>query len=844
MSDRNFRLPTTIRPERYEFHVLPDLAARTFSASGSIALVLESPARAVTMHGVALEVDAAAIAGDRATIAYDEVSQTITFTFAKELPAGQAELELAYRGKLHDDLRGFYLAGGIGVTQFEAADARRAFPCFDEPAFKATWALSMEGDANLAMISNGEIESIEEAGEGRKRVLFRETPKMSSYLVAMVIGTLQASASRVNRWVPIRTWSVPEKAHLTAFGQDCADAVLPLLEDYFGRKYAFGKVDQLGIPDFEAGAMENSGCITFREVLLLVDPEKAPLPVQKRAAEVITHELAHQWFGNLVTMQWWDDLWLNEAFATWMAYKIVDQWRPEWRMWDDFETGKHAALALDAMSSTHPIRTEVKNADEATENFDLITYEKGGAMLRMLEGFLGEGPFRDGIRAYMRTHAFANATADDLWNALAQASGQPIGDVANAWIGRGGYPLVDVAVEGSTVRLSQRRFFADPSLFAQGSDDLWPVPVVLKWADDEGLKQTSHLLRERSGSVELPAKGRVKFLNANAGSAGFYRVRYTVDGLAALSQHLDELEAVEKTSLIADTWTLFRAGAAPLATVLDLLLLAARDPDYAVLSEVVGRMDLIERRFVAEADRPAFRAIVARAFGPHLGALGWDPVAGEGDDLKLRRAAALRALVAVAREEAASSEAARRLERFLAGETTALDPNLVDVATLAAARRADLAAFEAFANRARTETDPAAKRRALVALANVEAPALVARAIELFETDTVPKQDSTTFLGALLANGAARDSAWIYMVERWGVVREKTAAPMLTRRLVESLGELFTRRGAIERFLDENAESLASAKAAIKQTRERMALDEETRQRALPECAAWLSKSA
>ena len=300
-------------------------------------------------------------------------------------------------------------------------------------------------------ISNGKVVRDDNDGNGGRRLTFAPTPPLSSYLVALVVGPLVASpvAGGARRADP--TWTTPEKRQLTAFAQDTAAAVLPRLEDYFGLPYPFGKLDQIGVPDFEAGAMENAGAVTFREVALLADPATAPLAVQKRVAEVITHELAHQWFGNLVTMVWWDDLWLNEAFATWMAYKIVDDWRPSWRIWMDFEAGKGAALALDALVSAHPIRADVNNAEEAGESFDAITYEKGGAVLRMIEGFLGEDRFRDGIRLYMRRHREANATADDLWGALGEASAQPILEMANGWIRQTGYPLLDVALatEGS-----------------------------------------------------------------------------------------------------------------------------------------------------------------------------------------------------------------------------------------------------------------------------------------------------------------------------------------------------------------------------------------------------------
>ncbi len=267
--------------------------------------------------------------------------------------------------------------------------------------------------------------------------------------------------------------------------------------------------------------MENVGLITFRETVLLLDLKTASLDVQKRVAEVITHELAHQWFGNWVTMVWWDDLWLNEAFATWMAYKIVDAWRPEWRLWLDFDVGTASAQHLDALRSTHPIRAEVRNADEATESFDVITYEKGGAVLRMIEGFLGADRFRDGIRAYMKKFGQKNAVADDLWAALSEASGQPVVELANAWIRHEGFPLVSVALDGHRLTLTQRRFFSEPGVSAEG---LWPVPMVLKFADEAGVHEQRVLFRDAKTELSLQAKGKVRWVVANADNSGFYRV--------------------------------------------------------------------------------------------------------------------------------------------------------------------------------------------------------------------------------------------------------------------------------------------------------------------------------
>src|SRR5438045_2847870 len=361
-----------------------------------------------------------------------------------------------------------------------------------------------------------------------------------------------ASAARPRSY-PVRTGAVPQKQALTAFGQEVGTAVLPLLEDYFAQPYAYGKVDQVGVPDFEAGAMENAACITYREVALLLDPKTAPLNVQKRVAEVITHELSHQWFGNLVTMVWWDDLWLNEAFATWMAYKIVDHWRPQWRVWMDFEVGKGAALHLDALKSSHPIRAEIHNAEEAGESFDAITYEKGGAILRMIEGYLGEEKFREGIRLYMRRHREANATADDLWGALAEASGQPILELANGWIRQTGYPLVTLAEQGGRISVTQRRFFSDP--LAAPETTQWLVQLVLRV---DG-RERRVLLESSAETVETG--GKIGWVLGNAGARGFYRTAYDPELLRRLVLALAELRPDERMALVSDQWELVRANA-------------------------------------------------------------------------------------------------------------------------------------------------------------------------------------------------------------------------------------------------------------------------------------------
>jgi len=855
---KNFRLPPEVKPTRYRADLRVDLDGARFDGQLSIDLTLAAPRSAITLHAVELDVKSAVVEWAGGTVAAgairpDAESETLTFEFPDPLPAGNVKLHLAWSGRFSSGLRGLYRAGNLAVTQFEAADARRVFPCFDEPAFKAVWQIALDDVApGLTALSNGSVVSDEAGPNGRRRIVFAPTPLLSSYLVAIIIGNQVPSDAASARGIPILTWSVPEKRGLTGFAQTAAAAVLPLLEDYFGLPYPFGKLDQIGVPNFEAGAMENAGAITFREVALLLDVATAPLAVQKRAAEVITHELAHQWFGNLVTMVWWDDLWLNEAFATWMAYKIVDAWRPEWRIWMDFEMGKGSALVLDALQSAHPIRADVRNAEEAGESFDAITYEKGGAVLRMIEGFLREDRFREGIRLYMRRHREGNATADDLWGALGDASGQPIVELANGWIRQMGYPLVELksapAPDGKTrLTLTQRRFFADPDARETGAPARWLVPAVLRFRDATGVKQQSVLLREPTAEVELEANGPVAWCLANAHGRGFFRASYEPALLAKLVSAIGELGPEERLGLVSDQWALVRAGKVEVAAFLDLVSGLGGESDHVVLEEILTRLSVIEHRHVGDEDRARFHGFIADLFAKSAGHLGWRAERDgteDDDETRLRRAALLRARVLLARVPDGIADAEARYATHIEGGTGTLDPNLLDVVVTAAARSADEARFEGLRRRARTETDPAAKRRFLHALARVETPSLVKRAVELAMTDDVPMQDFTSYMGVLLGNRAAREETWALIQNGWESVRAKADSPILIRRLIESLSVLPERRHLteVESFL--NRHPIDGAKQATAQTLERLRMDVALRERLIPQVRNWLSGHA
>ncbi|HEY6099315.1 MAG TPA: M1 family aminopeptidase, partial [Anaeromyxobacter sp.] len=767
-------------------------------------------------------------------------SETVVLRFAEPIPPGEAILAISWRGTISAGLRGMYLAApDLAATQFEAADARRVFPCFDEPSFKARWKLSIEAPRGASVLSNGKQVAEEDRGATR-RVTFSETPPLPTYLVAMVVGEVDALPPGDPRGIPVRTWATREKLALTGFGQDVAVEVLPRLEDYFGVPYAFGKLDQAGLPEFEAGAMENAGLITYREVALLLDPATASLAQKKRVAEVVTHELAHQWFGNWVTMTWWDDLWLNEAFATWMAFKVVDQWNPAWRVWLDFDQGKAAAQHLDALRSTHPIRAEIHDVAEAGEAFDLITYEKGGAVLRMIEGYLSEERFRDGIRLYMRRYAKGNAVADDLWGALGEVSKEPVVELANAWIRQPGFPLVQVSRTGRALRLEQRRFFSDPS--ARREAGTWPVPIVVRIAEGGKAREQRILLGQRTAEVRLDGEGEPDFVVVNAGATGFYRVAYDAAGLDALARNLAHLETAERIGLLSDEWALVRCGEREIGAFLSLSAGFAGEEDYAVLDEIVARLAVIEHRLVADPDRASLQRFVARLFHPQLVRTGWDAAPGEPDRVRLRRAAAVRALGLVARDAAAAAEARLRLDRWLAGDRSMLEPNLHDAAVTLVARDGDAQRFEHFRVLFAKETDPAFRRRYLLALASFEEPALAARGVELAFGEEVPLQDSASFVATLLGNRSAREPAWARVRAEWEKLHGRlSAAPMLLRRVVEAMGQLVERRHQEEAEAFLAAHPLHEARQAIAQTLERLRQDVELRERTQRAIGRWLS---
>ena len=839
------RLDPNVRPSRVCVHVDVDPEVRdTFRGEVAIDIHLARPLRKVRVHATDLRVSrprievAGRVLRGRATML--PRVEMVEIAFDERLPAGNATLHLAFAGKLRTDLCGLYAAKAgdhrYAFTQLEATDARKFFPCFDEPAMKACFQISVTTDIANTVISNAPVARTERGargpGAGRKTVHFKDTPLLSSYLVALAVGKLETSKPTHLGPTEIRVWHTPGKRRLTAFGLEAARETLRRLERYFGIPYPYAKLDLVAVPDFEFGAMENAGAVFFRETLLLVDSATVTLAEKKRAAEVICHELAHMWYGDLVTMAWWDDLWLNEAFATWMAFHIVDDWKPEWKMWQDFQHGTAAALELDALQHTHPIYCDVNTPAEANENFDLITYEKGAAVVRMIERYLGPASFRKGVRAYIREHAGGNAVARDLWRALSSASGEDVETVARAWIEQDGFPVVSVQHERtrgrSYLRLRQDRFSEQPlpkkrkKTRGSSSTPRWPIPIVVRvGAGKKRSRIVRHLVTRASERIPI-GRQVPHFIYGNAEESGFFRPLHTPSDLEALLAHRNALTTVERMGLIDNQWALVRAGLASAESILDVTAALARDTDADVLTALRKPLGFIGRSLLPEAlpeCEEAFRTWLLGHFQAPFDELGWQPSPREDDTIRVRRAALASIVGGLAASPSVTAQAIRSCDRYLANRRS-LDSNLADIAVSLAARSGGATRHRQFVRAMSDSATPQEKRRFLLALADFRQPALIDRTLALSLTDTVATQDVIFLLTRLFANPAARETTWSFVKKRWPKLRRRIPS-LLANRLIDATPSLLTpdHRRDVAAFF--RAHPVASGERALRQALER-----------------------
>jgi len=784
---RDTRLPDVAAPVRYDLSFCPDLPHGKFAGTESILLDVFKPLSTITLNAAELSVSGVclrpvrpgvSVAAGIKVVPLEKVEQ-VDFRLPKTIPPGRYELSLSFRGILNDKLRGFYRAHyndstgarhTLATTQMEPTDARRMFPCFDEPAYKATYRITAVIDPGLTAISNAPISrSTTDKKTGKSTVTFAETAKMSTYLVALVVGKFEATPPVVVAGVPIRVWSIQGKTGMSEYAQQFAARLLPFYNAYFGIPYPAQKLDLIAIPDFEAGAMENLGAITFRETLLLVDPKTASTDTRQRVAGVVAHEMAHMWFGDLVTMRWWDDLWLNEAFASWMATKAVDKLMPQWQPWDDFALSRLAALNVDSLKSTRSIHFPVYSPEQANEMFDEITYSKGASVLRMLEKYVGEPKFQAGVHRYLEAHKSANASTKDLWAAIESVSGLPVPQVMEGWVNQPGYPLISAVPDraGGAITLRQKRFFLDPP--SQPAHAIWQVPIGIKALianKDAGSKKTPtqfNLLRAPAQSTGPAPAGTII---ANADGVGYFRVVYPTTTLKALEPLIQSrLSVAERLSLLADQMALSVAGRVPITAYLPLTASYKPEADASVISCLTGQLDYLND-VVDVKSRPAFQRLVRDRLGPIKSRLGWDARADEPDRVRLLRGRVLQMLGTIGQDQETIKQARRLFSRYLKSADS-VDPNLLGPITRIVAYNGDDEDYQKIRQSWLEARVPELEERNLLALGLFQKPALIKKTLAMCLDDEVRSQDAPHLLTTLLANDGARDMTWQFIKARW-----------------------------------------------------------------------------
>jgi aminopeptidase N/puromycin-sensitive aminopeptidase len=753
-----------------------------------------------------------------ATVALDSEKEQATFTFPENLPAGKATLTIRYRGILNNELRGFYLSKtalrNYAVTQFEPTDARRAFPCFDEPAFKATYDVSLVVDSGDTAISNGPIISDTPGPIAGKHTLrFATTPKMSTYLVALLVGDFQCSAGESDG-VAIRVCATPGKVAFTHYGVDVAQQVLHYYDSYFGIPYPLKKLDLIALPDFEAGAMENFGAITYRETDLLLDPKTASVKAKKEVALVIAHEMAHQWFGDLVTMQWWNNLWLNEGFATWMETKAVARMHPEWNIDLDVIADVNKALNLDSYPTTRAIRAPANTPDEINQAFDGIAYDKAAAVLLTVENYLGEETFRQGVHNYLAAHLYANATAEDFWNAQTAASHKPVDRIMESLVTQPGVPLLSFGEPAAgSVAVSQQRFSLTPSVKSD-SEQKWTLPVC--FATAEG--QDSQLLAPSSATLPIPETG---LFFAKAGGKGYFRSTYTPRDYAALVAGVEtSLTPAERISLIGDEWAQVSSGKAPIGAYLDLVAAVKADPNAEVVEAAMAGVNATTSNIAANSQqRTALTAWIYRIFALEYAKLG-PPASSDSANTRQLRTELFSILSDYGHDPAIRTQAREISAQYLA-DPGSVDATLGEAALAIAVHSGDAALFDRLQQIYETSANPELQEGALRLMVQFDNPALIQRSLDYAVSNKVRNQDAAIQFTTAMGSGASREQTWKYIQSHW----EKVEAQLTTEmgaKLVKSASNFCSAeaRDGVKKFFE--AHQVAASDRALAYATERI----------------------
>ncbi|MFZ0015398.1 MAG: M1 family metallopeptidase [Acidimicrobiia bacterium] len=793
MSDNPFRLPRHTAPTHYDLRLDLDLETFTFVGSVGVDLEVREPTDSLTLNAAEVEIKSATLSsGNTVTeVVYDNEMERATLVLDATLAPAEYRLEIEHTGIINDQLRGLYRSTyrdadgtehSLATSQCQATDARRVFPCWDEPDFKATYQTTMVVAPGLEAYSNtAELDRVTRA-DGRVEFHFDRTMKMSTYLLAFIAGPFEATEPRMVRGTPIRIIVPKGNVHLTAIAMENAVFCFEYLSDYYGIPYPGDKLDHIAIPDFAAGAMENVGLITYRDAYLVIDPEKASQSELQNSLDVIGHEIAHQWFGNLVTMAWWEGAWLNEAFASFMELKATAAMRPEWKRWLAFQNLEVPwAMATDQLASTRPIEFEVTSPEEVDQMFDAITYGKGSAVLHMIDEFIGVENFREGVGDYLRKHSYANTVTTDLWEGLDGASQDPVSSIMDTWVYQRGFPQVDVNRAKGGIQLGQRRYLVIPD---ETDTTLWNVPLLIRGSADGGEFEQKHLLETDETIVKVD--GEIDWVVANAGGSGFYRTRYSDDLFESLLSHVDELGDNERYALVSDTLGFVRNGQISVSHFLDLASKFADEEEHAIWSLITGGLGLIEHHALEDGARPAFQTFVADLVGPALARMGWEVREQDTDLDRKLRGDLIAAMGNLARDLAAIERCRALASNLFAGES--LDPEIATAALAVYARNGGADEYRNLWKVYKDSRTPLDQVRYLRSVATVSSQDEALATMDKIVDGDVRTQDGFWVFARLLS-GEAGSVVWANARARWDDVL--AAMPGLTRnRVVEGLPAL------------------------------------------------------
>jgi puromycin-sensitive aminopeptidase len=835
-TEARYRLPRTVVPSRYDLTLEPDLDASSFSGVVEVTVDVREPVTEVVLNANELQLDSAELRRsdggsiEVAKILTDDEAERATLELSETADPGEWIVRISYHAQLNPRLTGFYRSTYrddgrtevIGTTHFEATDARRAFPCWDEPDLKAVFGISIVVDEGLLAVSNGPEIDRAPVGDGRVRIRFADTMTMSTYLAAWVVGRLEVTEPVDARGVPIRVVHVPGKGHLAPFALETSVHSLNWFGDYYGIPYPEQKLDNVAIPDFAQGAMENVGCITYREQALLVDPERSTREERVDIAETVAHEIAHMWFGDLVTMRWWNGIWLNEAFATFMSMLAVDAFRPDWGIWNDFIRQRTSAFEVDALETTRPIEYEVRSPDDASGMFDTLTYVKGGAVLRMLEQWLGPDRFRDGIRRYLGKHAYGNTETHDLWDALEEETGEPVRRVMDAWIFQPGYPAISVGLERGRLRFTQRRFI--PS--TDGDDTTWPIPLMVRQIDGDQERVDRILIEADGAALDLIAPDAV--VVANAGSASFVRVWYDDELRSRIVAHaLGSLTPIERYAVVDDAWAAVVAGRASADSFLQLARGLVDETDLRVWQAILAGLGWFDR-FIDGEPRERLRSFARELLRPAVQRLGWEAADDEPDLTRALRGQLIQSLAILGADPEAQAQC-RELE--LEGEG---DPQLLQAAVEAVASEGTAEDLDRFWERYHGATTPQEEERYLFATARFPGSDEIDRVLTAAMTDEVRTQDAPYLLARTTTNREHGPRVWRFVADRWDEIQDRFASSNIIG-LVSGVRYLTDPEAVSEVDAFFRTHDIPQNHLMLLQTLERMRVAAKLRERVTPE---------